>query len=198
METKKILFAPGLYKDMEELDFFNVEYFSESNELPSYGDYMIYFVDKLEKILVTDFANTIRTHYDEDELPLSLAYAEIGGNEPFSVSDLVNEWSKAIEESLENIWAIDKDQIYSFDTTNASYLADALVSNDPLNTILSNFYDRIATIKEGNSLAEYYLEQEYIYSEDEYLKSTLQELPDRYYYEPCDFEAFSYVVMEKR
>lgn len=156
----KILFAPGLYLNEEEITLFGIAW--DKDSLPSRKEYIWAIETKLEKSILRSFENFILESYGEHELAELITNYTYGVSISLGVEELKIKFQKKLVYALEDDWAMSGYEAINMEVDSPSILASQLIDQSYLYGMLSGFYDRIEILEKGQSLEKHYLETERI------------------------------------
>lgn len=191
----KILFAPGLYLNEEEITLFGIAW--DKDSLPSRKEYIWAMETKLEKSILRSFENFILESYGEHELAELITNYTYGVSTSLGVEELKIKFQKKLVYALEDDWTKSEYEAINMEVDSPSNLANQLIDQSYLYGMLSSFYDRIEILQKGQSLEKHYLETERMEE-----GGTLEEYSiDTFNYDYCslvfpDFFELSAVVKE--
>lgn len=156
----KILFAPGLYCNEEEIKLFGIVW--DKDLFPSRKEYIWAIETKLEKSILRSFENFILESYSEYELAELISNYTFGLTSSLGVEVLQGDFQRKLHETLEHYWAMTGLEASSMYVDKPRTLASQLMDHDHFYGMISDFYERIEVLKNGHSIEKYYLEAERI------------------------------------
>ena len=151
----KLLFAPGLYFNEEEIKLFGVVW--NKGSLPSKEEYWWAIENKLEKSLFKAFENLIQENFADFELAELISNYTFGLTTSLGVEELKEDFQRSLRSTFEDHWAMSGFEAINMDVDSPSTLANQLMDHSYLNGMLSDFYERIEILENGQSLEEHYL-----------------------------------------